>query len=129
MGTILNLEDLHHILRTNAHNGTQEYTRLFHGRGNAYEKYTFLTIDSVDKVLFAVLFEANDEEEAIVSMLRDLYTTEGKWETLIIQQRYIKDAPSTIIEGQCLCKHLPSKIPSCIILTFSIHKISDFSPT
>ena len=100
MGAILNLEDLHHILRTNAHNCTQEYTRLFHGRGNTYERYTFLTIDSVDKVLFAVLFEANDEEEAIVSMLRDLYTTEAKWETLIIQQRYIKDAPSTIIEGQ-----------------------------
>lgn len=100
MGTILTLDDLQHHLKTNASAATAEYARLFHGRGNAYEEYHFLTVDSVDKVLFAVLFDMDDEEEAIVSMLRDFYTTEGKWEALVVQQRYAKDALSTIIAGQ-----------------------------
>ena len=42
----------------------------------------------------------DDEEEAIVSMLRDFYISEGKWEALVVQQRYAKDAPSTIIAGE-----------------------------
>lgn len=96
----MTLDDLQNHLKTNATTVTAEYTRLFHGRGNAYEGYHFLTIDSVDKVLFAVFFEMNDEEEAIVSTLRDFYTSEGKWESLVVQQRYAKDAPSTIIAGQ-----------------------------
>ena len=96
----MTLDDLQHHLNSNASALTLEYTRLFHGRGNAYEGYNFLTVDSVEKVLFAVLFEADDEEEAIVSMLRDFYTAEAKWEALVLQQRYAKDAPSTIIAGQ-----------------------------
>ena len=100
MGTVLNLDELSQLLTTNAQYTTQEYCRLFHGRGNAYEGYNFLTVDSVDKVLFAVFFEANEEEDTLVLMLRDFYTAEAKWEALIVQQRYLKDAPSSIIEGQ-----------------------------
>ncbi len=96
----MTLEALYDLLITHATTKTDEYTRLFHGRGNTYGGYQFLTIDSVDKVLFAVLFEADEEEEAIVSMLRDLYMHEAKWEALVVQQRYTKDAPSAIIEGK-----------------------------
>ena len=96
----MNLNDLQHHLTTNANTLRADYARLFHGRGNTHEGYNFLTVDSVDKVLFAVLFEADVEEDMIVSMLRDFYTSEGKWEALVIQQRYLKDAPSTIIEGE-----------------------------
>jgi len=96
----MTLDDLQHHLISKTSSVTQEYIRLFHGRGNAYEGYNFLTIDSVDNVLFAILFDADDEEEAIVSMLHDFYTLEGRWEALVVQQRYLKDAPSTIIEGQ-----------------------------
>jgi 23S rRNA (cytosine1962-C5)-methyltransferase len=100
VGTILNLNELKQLLTINAQHKTQEYCRLFHGRGNAYDGYNFLTVDSVDKILFVVFFEMNDEEDPIVSMLRDFYAIETKWEALVIQQRYLKDAPSTIIEGQ-----------------------------
>jgi 23S rRNA (cytosine1962-C5)-methyltransferase len=96
----MTLDDLQHHLIANASNVAQEYSRLFHGRGNAYDGYNFLTVDSADKVLFAVLFEANTEEEAIITMLRDFYIAEGKWEILVVQQRYLKDAPSVILEGQ-----------------------------
>lgn len=96
----MNLEDLQHLLVTNVHNKTEEYIRLFHGRGNAYEEYRFLTIDSVDKVLFAVLFDADKEEEAIVALLQKFYTTEAKWEALVIQQRYLPSSPSTVVAGE-----------------------------
>ncbi|MGZ5209039.1 MAG: class I SAM-dependent methyltransferase [Sulfuricurvum sp.] len=96
----MNLEELQHLLMTNAHNCEEEYTRLFHGRGNFYEGYKFLTVDSVDKVLFAVLFEADDEEEAIVGMLQRFYITEKKWEALVVQQRYLQASPSVVITGE-----------------------------
>lgn len=95
----MTLTDLHRHLNTAVLHLTHEYSRLFHGRGNTYSGYKFLTIDSIDKVLFVVLFEANEEEEAIVSMLRDFYTATGKWEALVIQQRYLLTSTTTIIEG------------------------------
>lgn len=96
----MTLDDLQQLLMTNAHTLTDEYTRLFHGRGNTYGGYRFLTVDSVDKVLFAVLFEADEKEEAIISMLRDFFCAEGKWEALVIQQRYLPTSASTIIAGE-----------------------------
>ncbi|MCI4406792.1 MAG: class I SAM-dependent methyltransferase [Sulfuricurvum sp.] len=96
----MTIADLHHHLRTASTTVTEEYTRLFHGRGNTYGAYRFLTVDSVDKVLFAVLFEGSEEEESIVSMLRDFYVREGRWEALVIQQRYLPTAPSTLIAGE-----------------------------
>lgn len=93
------LDTLYQLLVTNAHSLTHDYTRLFHGRGNSYHAYTFLTVDSVDKVLFAVLFDANDDEDAIISMLQNLYTTQAKWDVLILQRRYLKEAQNSIVEG------------------------------
>lgn len=96
----MTLDDLQHLLHTNAATVTEEYNRLFHGRGNTYGGYRFLTVDSVDKVLFAVLFDADDQEEAIISMLRDFFFAEGKWEALVVQQRYMPSSASTVIEGE-----------------------------
>ena len=95
----MNLEDLQQLLVSNTHDITEEYTRLFHGRGNTYDGYRFLTVDSVGKVLFAVLFDADDREESIVSMLRDFYTRTGEWEALVLQRRYFQASPSEMIEG------------------------------
>lgn len=95
----MTLDDLQQLLMTDAHSLTDEYTRLFHGRGNTYAGYRFLTVDSVDKVLFAVLFEPSDEEEALISILRDFFCAEGKWEALVVQQRYLPSSPSSVIEG------------------------------
>lgn len=96
----MTLDDLNRHLKNASVSLTHEYTRLFHGRGNTYGAYRFLTVDSVDEVLFAVLFDANDEEEIIISMLRDFYTTEGKWKALVVQQRYLSASPSSVIEGE-----------------------------
>lgn len=96
----MTIDDLHRHLQTVSESLTPQYTRLFHGRGNTYGAYRFLTVDSVDKVLFAVVFDANAEEDAIVSMLHALYTEEKRWEALIIQQRYLPAAPSSVIAGR-----------------------------
>jgi len=95
----MTLSDLYCRLNTASLTLTNEYTRLFHGRGNTYGGYRFLTIDSADKVLFAVLFEADDEEEAIISLLHDFYSAEGKWEALVVQHRYLPSSPSSVIAG------------------------------
>jgi 23S rRNA (cytosine1962-C5)-methyltransferase len=96
----MSIEDLHQLLLINSRDISDEYTRLFHGRGNTYDRYRFLTVDSVDKVLFAVLFDEDAEEEAIVSMLRDFYSSMGTWEALVTQQRYLPSAPSTVVAGE-----------------------------
>lgn len=96
----MNLEVLHQHLIDHTQNHTQEYIRLFHGRGNAYDGYRFLTVDSIGTVLFAVLFEADEEEESILSMLKTLYTNEKKWEALVVQKRYLKEAPSVVLAGE-----------------------------
>jgi 23S rRNA (cytosine1962-C5)-methyltransferase len=96
----MTLNHLHQHLNTVSLTLTDEYTRLFHGRGNTYGSYRFLTIDSVDKVLFAVLFDADEQEEAIITMLCDFFYAKGAWEALVIQQRYLSSSPSTVIAGE-----------------------------
>ncbi|MEN8148128.1 MAG: class I SAM-dependent methyltransferase [Campylobacterota bacterium] len=95
----MTLEDLQNLLITNALTKTEEYTRLFHGRGGFYGAYKFLTVDSADKVLYAAFFAPDEEEEAIVGMLQTFYKTEGKWQALVVQRRYLKGAPSELLEG------------------------------
>jgi len=95
----MSLDDLKELLISNSRGINEEYARLFHGRGNTYEGYRSLTVDSVDKVLFAVLFEPSDEEEALISILRDFFCAEEKWEALVVQQRYLPASPSNVIAG------------------------------
>jgi 23S rRNA (cytosine1962-C5)-methyltransferase len=47
-----------------------------------------------------VLFEQDDNEESILSMLRHFYTTQAKWEALVIQRRYLKEAHNNVIQGR-----------------------------
>ena len=96
----MTLNDLQQLITINAQYKTEEYTRLFHGRGDAYERYRFLTVDSVDKVLFIVLFDPDGDEEMILAMLSDFYSREQKWDAMIVQQRYLPQAPSTVIAGE-----------------------------
>ena len=96
----MTLEDLQQLLITNAKEKTEEYTRLFHGRGAFYDSYKFLTVDSVDQVLYAAFFAHDDEEETIITMLQTFYKTENKWQALVIQRRYQKGAPTELVEGK-----------------------------
>ena len=96
----MTIDDLQQLLITNAQNKTAEYTRLFHGRGHFYDGFKFLTVDSVDQVLYAAFFAPDDEEEAIVAMLQAFYQAQERWQALVVQRRYQKGAPTEVVAGE-----------------------------
>lgn len=96
----MTVDDLQHLLITNAEKKTKEYTRLFHGRGGFYGAYKFLTVDSADAVLYAAFFAPDDEEERIIAMLKEFYAAQNRWQALIVQRRYLKGAPSEVAAGE-----------------------------
>jgi 23S rRNA (cytosine1962-C5)-methyltransferase len=94
------IEDLRRHLITASSSLSEEYTRMFHGRGNTYGGYRFLSVDSADTVLFAILFDQTDEEKAILSVLREVFESAGRWKALILQRRYLPSSPSEILAGE-----------------------------
>lgn len=92
--------DLENLLLEQLTHKTKEYQRAFHGRGGCYEGFEFLTIDFIDNVLFTVFFSEVEPalEASILNLLKKLYN-EGHFECVVLQRRYLKKAPSEIIEG------------------------------
>ncbi len=41
----------------NLEHKNREFMRIFHGRGGCFEGFEFLTIDSIDTLLFVVFFD------------------------------------------------------------------------
>lgn len=97
---LMTIAQLKQLLSSSTQNNQEEYSRLFHGRGHFYDAYKFLTIDSVDQVLYAAFFAPDKEEEAIITMLQDFYQDEGKWQAVVVQRRYHKGAPSEVLAGE-----------------------------
>ena len=95
--TILELETL---IYKNSENLDDEFKRIFHGRGNFYGAYSYLTIDSINNVLFITLFEKVEDEveSALILLLREVFA-KGKWTNLLLQRRYLDKSPSEVIEG------------------------------
>jgi len=78
-----------------------EFKRLFHGRGGLYEGWNFLTVDSIDTILYVALYapvEENLEKERI-DMLKEFIST-CRHTTIVLQRRYIKGTTSEIIVGE-----------------------------
>ena len=73
-------------------NLTEEFKRLYHGRGE--EKYKFLTIDSIDKVLFVQFFE-EVEEKPILEFLKE-YIKNTRHENIIVKRRYSNETFSVV---------------------------------
>lgn len=95
----MNMEKLELLICENLKDKTEEFKRVFHGRGNFYEAYTFLTVDSIDKILFACFFQENEEEQKIINLLKNIAKNDN-FETFIVQKRYLSKAPSEIIFGR-----------------------------
>ncbi|WP_419773489.1 class I SAM-dependent methyltransferase [Halarcobacter sp.] len=96
----MNINDLENILKENLKNKTKEFKRVFHGRGNFYEKFSFLTIDSIDKILFTVFFEEVEKEveEELLKLLESIYE-EYDFECLILQLRYLNGGENVVLKG------------------------------
>ncbi len=94
----MNLNDLKNIIENNLENKNEEFKRLFHGRGNFYEHYNYLTIDSIDRVFFVSFFDEAEKEELLIKFLVDI-GKENSFETFVVQRRYLEKAPSEVIFG------------------------------
>jgi 23S rRNA (cytosine1962-C5)-methyltransferase len=79
---------------------TDEFKRLFHGRGGLYEGLKHLTIDSVNnEIINAAFYFEEPNETELIEMLKN-FVESSSYTTLVIQRRYIKGAPSEVFIGE-----------------------------
>lgn len=95
----MTVEDIANILKENSQNTTEEFKRLFHGRGGLYEGFRHLTVDSIDTIVSAALYFEEPNEEELIGMLV-AFTEASKYTTLVLQRRYIKGTTSEVLVGK-----------------------------
>ena len=97
---MLSIEELRNLLTDNAQTTTEEFQRLFHGRGGLYEGYKHLTVDHVNpEILNVALYFQEENEVQLLAMLSKFATTQG-YTTLVVQRRYQKGTPSEVVFGE-----------------------------
>ncbi len=97
----LNINDLEKLIVQNYKNTTKEFKRLFHGRGGCYNSWEFLTVDSIDRVLYVVFFNEVSEklEQELFDMFSRIFET-SKYTCVVLQKRYLLKELSKVIFGQ-----------------------------
>ncbi|MCF6339190.1 MAG: class I SAM-dependent methyltransferase [Sulfurimonas sp.] len=93
--------DIQNHLKNNSKDLTDEFKRLFHGRGGLYESWKHLTIDSIGDILSVVLyFEMEIELEIkLLDMLKS-FITSTRHKSIVLQRRYIKGTINEILVGE-----------------------------
>ena len=96
----INIEKLKEIILENLKDKSPEMKRVFHGRGNFYDDFNYLVVDSINDILLATLFEEIplDIENQIINILEEVYE-EKQFKTLILQRRYKKDNLNEVLKG------------------------------
>ncbi|MDD2905810.1 MAG: class I SAM-dependent methyltransferase [Sulfurimonas sp.] len=94
----MTLTQLQEHVTEKSKNVTQEFKRLFHGRGGLYEAWRHLTIDSIDTILSAMFYGESENEDEVLLMLQN-FVNASRYTTLIVQRRYLKGAPSEVLIG------------------------------
>ena len=96
----MKIEELKELIIQNIEDVDEEFKRVFHGRGNYYENYNYLTIDSIDKILFIVLFEEIEKEleNELLKMIKNIFNSTNH-ETLVLQRRYLDKSPCEVLVG------------------------------
>ena len=95
----LQIEDIKYHLEEASKNTSEEFKRLFHGRGGLYEGWKHLTVDSINDILsVALYFEEENERELLEMML--LFVKESKYNRLVVQRRYLQGSPSEVLVGK-----------------------------
>ena len=97
----MNINDLGNILKENLKGKTKEFKRVFHGRGNFYDGFSFLTVDSIDKILFVTFFDEvlAVEEKKILDILNSIYE-EYDFKCFVLQRRYLNKGENEILKGE-----------------------------
>jgi len=101
----MDITKLKKTLEDNSKDLTNEFKRIFHGRGGLYEGWKHLTVDSIDTVLSVALYREEENEEELLLMLKEFInsTCHG---TVVLQKRYLKGTPSEVIVGSELADDL-----------------------
>jgi 23S rRNA (cytosine1962-C5)-methyltransferase len=94
-------EDLKKLLENNSKDLTDEFKRIFHGRGALYEEWRFLTIDSINDILSVAFYSSIEEslENELLDMLKD-FIKNTRHSTLVLQKRYLSKAPTEVLVGE-----------------------------
>ena len=97
----MNISNILEHLQNNSKDLTNEFKRLFHGRGGLYEGWKHLSIDSIDDILsVALYFEMEEElENELLEMLKE-FINNSRHQSIVLQRRYLKGAPSEVIVGE-----------------------------
>lgn len=95
----LTIDDIKLHIEETSENATNEFKRLFHGRGGLYEGWRHLTIDSIDDILSVALYFDEESERELLEMLV-AFTNSSKYKTLVVQRRYVKGTTSEVLVGE-----------------------------
>lgn len=96
----MNIEKLKDILEENSKELSDEFKRLFHGRGGLYENFKFLTIDSIDDILSIAFYQPIEKEleDELLYMIKE-FIKDTRHNTIVLQRRYIKGTSTETLEG------------------------------
>ncbi len=96
----MNIDELQLIIKNNLKNNTNEVKRVFHGRGNFYGAYNFLTVDSIDKILLISLYENIPQglEEDLKKLFFEIYEEYG-FKSLLFQKRFLNNGEIELLKG------------------------------
>ena len=97
----MKLSQIETVIKKNTIDVSHEFKRLFHGRGGLYENWRHLTVDSIDTILSVALYFEEEGEDALIEMLKD-FVAKNRYETLVVQRRYLKGSPSEVLIGELL---------------------------
>lgn len=95
----MTINDIHTHLQENSKKLTNEFKRLFHGRGGLYDGWKHLSIDSIDDILSVALYFKEENEAELLEMLKS-FIVSSRHKSLVVQRRYIKGYPSEVIVGE-----------------------------
>ena len=95
----MTLLELQNHLEENSKGLTNEFKRIFHGRGGLYEGWKHLTVDSIDDILSVALYFEEDSEAELLEMLQE-FMNSIPHTTMVVQRRYIKGSPSEVVVGE-----------------------------
>jgi len=95
----MNEEELKNIILENLKNKNEEIKRVFHGRGNFYKDFSFLTVDSLNDTLLVSFFEENEKEKNLILLLEDI-AKNSDFINFIVQRKYKNENFYEAVFGQ-----------------------------
>ena len=98
--TRMNFSEFENLLIHQSDSCSDEFTRVFHGRGGIYPGWEFITVDSIDAVLnVSIFFEVTEGFLDELKNTLEKVSTSTRWKTVVLQKRYLSGCPSEVLVG------------------------------